>query len=132
MDSIMKGFKPKSMTYFKREVGGAVVLGTLQTSKGETTFSNLSVVVVQEVYYLLQFNEDLPKERYWVGEGYLLSSSFMSERIDRHLAESISKGITSFKEEQHKSHLNPYSYLYGFVKGVTGIKLHELWSFEVF
>ncbi len=131
MSDIMKNFKPKEVTYFKREKGSSEILGSIQVSKGETTFKNLAVVVVNQGYYLVQFNEELPKERYWREHKCAENMFFRSEKVPKYLAEKIGEGIAAFKGEQHKSHLNPYSYLYGFVKGKTEIKLHELWSFSV-
>ncbi len=131
MVDIMKGFKPKTVTYVAREAGSSEVLGSIQVSKGRTTFKNLAVVEVKGSYYLIQYQEGLPKERYWVGEDYVQTRSFMCEKISNTLATAVSNAISNFKKEDHKSHLNPYSYIYGYVVGWEGVSLHELWSFKV-
>jgi len=138
MEDIFKNFKPKSVTYISRSGAGSIsVLGSIEMSKGNTTAKNMHVVrenateLALENFYILQCNGDFPKESLWKGKNFSGSGDFICEKVTRGLAQSFKEAISDFKAESFKSHLNPYSYVYGYVLRASGIRLHEMYSFEV-
>ena len=134
MEDIFKNFAPKSVTYTPRSDAGVVsILGSVQMSRGVTTFKNM-YVVEDEVTgcYILQCSGELPKESLWVGKERSVSGDFKCEQVDESVAFMLEAAIKAYKEEDFMDNLNPYSYIYGYVFRGCGVRLHELWSFWVF
>ena len=137
MEDIFKSFKPKSVTYTPRSDAGSMsILGSVQMSEGRTTFKNMHIVSAKSNigvfgFYILQCGDEFPKESLWKGKGMSSSGEFKCEEIDGDLAWTIEEAVSVYNKEEFKSHINPYSFIYGYVMKGVGVRLHDMWSFEV-
>lgn len=129
----LKNFKPTLATKMKDPKQDMKILGNIQVSNGNTTFKNLYVVELDMLhqgiaFYLVQANT-LPDYRVWCNYDQVEFSSCKGERISQPMSQEFTLAIANWFDEGLKSHLSPYSYLYGHIKAATGVSLHKMFSF---
>lgn len=126
-------FQPKHLTTTTAPKAPMNIRGSIQMSKGVTTYKDLYLVVLENPvrYFLLQSNVGIPRQDEWCDLVRHETTGYKTEVVSERLFRVFEDSIGDWVNEGRKSHLVPYSYVYGYVKGRTGMGLEKLWSFEL-
>jgi hypothetical protein len=105
---------------------------TIQISNGEVFLPHLSLVEVGGGHYFITHKKNcIPNGSVLLGNDKVSTENYKANVVSDILYDMVDTGIATYNEQENKDHLNPFTYLYTYVKFKFGIDLFKNGVFEL-
>ena len=99
---------------------------TIQISNGEVFLPYMSLVKVGNTHYFITHKKNcIPNGSVLLEKDKVVSNNYIATTVSNILYDMVDRAITVYSEQDNKDHLNPFTYLYTYIKFKFGIDLFK-------